>query len=425
MPDGGQLARVLAAVDPDRAVERLRRAIATPSVTGQEGAFADLLADELERAGVGPTERTELEPDREIVLTHWGAGVGRSLLFVGHLDTVRPASWSTRWEDDPRADPHAAVVSDGSVWGVGAADVKSGICAVISALEAIAEAGFRPAGRVATAWVPDEESGEPGMGRSIGMRELADRYQRGELPTPDAAVYVEPTELAVYTAQAGFLIAELTVHGRSAYFGRPERGLDALRGAAASLDSLWRIADGLLEGAPHELLRRPVLVIYTAEAGGPIAVPGSASASVIRTVLPGESLDDAAREIERSIRGAMSDDLDVTVEFPAGRDHPLGGLPFETPLEDILVSTLVAAVGEATGASGRIDGAPFWSELSFLSALGVPGVYFAAGDIGVCHTPDEHVPIDQYLTSIESICRLVATYCGLAETPDRGAHGKA
>jgi acetylornithine deacetylase len=163
-----------------------------------------------------------------------------------------------------------------------------------------------------------------------------------------------------------------------------------------------------------------VLVVSKVAAGGPIAVPGSASASLIRTVLPGESLDAAAEEIEAAVRDALPSDVSVTFTYPAGRDHRLGGLPMDASLNAELIGMLTDAVGVATGSPGHLAGAPYWSELSFLAELGIPGAYFAPGDIGVCHTPCEHVPLDQYLRGTEALCRLVAAFCGLEPDPAPG-----
>src|SRR5438105_4030685 len=81
----------------------------------------------------------------------------------------------------------------------------------------------------------DEESGEPGSGVSAGIKRLVEDIETGLVPRPDFAVYVEPTQLDVFTAQMGFLICDITVTGRSAYFGMPEAGVDALKAAHAIL----------------------------------------------------------------------------------------------------------------------------------------------------------------------------------------------
>ena len=77
-------------------------------------------------------------------------------------------------------------------------------------------------------FVCDEESRQTGCGLSAGMRAAVRHLFAGAGETPDFAIYAEPTNAAVYTAQMGFLIAEITLTGRSAYFGTPEQGVDAL-----------------------------------------------------------------------------------------------------------------------------------------------------------------------------------------------------
>ena len=64
---------------------------------------------------------------------------------------------------------------------------------------------------------------------------------------------------------------------------------------------------------------------------------------------------------------------------------------------------------------GRIKGAPFWSEASFLTARGIPTVYFAPGDISICHTSEEHVAIDEYICGIAVLSEFIESYCGPKE----------
>jgi acetylornithine deacetylase len=266
-------------------LEFLRRAIGTPSVTGNELAFARLVAAELEALG-HEVHLEEVEPDRPIVWSiRRGGGGGRSLLLSGHLDTVRTEGWAERWAGTEREDPFAAAVVDGAIWGRGAGDLKAGIATAVEALRALRDAPLR--GDVVTAWVCDEESGEPGLGRSIGMRAVAERIAAGAIPRADFAIYTEPTRLDVYAAQIGFLIADVDVDGRSAYFGRPEEGVDALRAGHRVLTELWALADELARRDAHRLVGPPRLLVTEARAGGYIAVPGSCHLSLIRSLVPG------------------------------------------------------------------------------------------------------------------------------------------
>ena len=413
---------LLRAVDDAAVVDLLQRAVRTPSITGDETAFAALVADELRAAGADEVHVEEVEPGRPIVWSVTrGTGGGRSLLLAGHLDTVRVDGWAERWAGDPREDPFGAAIVDGELWGRGAADLKGGIAAALAAVRAVATAAGPLRGDLVTAWICDEESGEPGLGRSIGMRALAERIADGTVPRTDFAVYVEPTTLDVYPAQIGFLIADVELTGRSAYFGRPEEGVDALRAAHRVLSELWALDDALRAQPAHPLLGHPGLLVTEAAAGGYIAVPGTARLSLIRTLVPSEDLDEAGAAIEAAVaRGVEGTGVTADVRFPAGRDHALGGLPSETPADLDAVAALRACVQGVAPGTGGIAGAPFWSEASFLTGQGIPCVYFAPGDIAVCHTAEERVAVREVVDAAKALSLFIAGHCGAGRT--QGAH---
>jgi acetylornithine deacetylase len=397
-------------VDEAAAVDWLRRAVGTPSVTGDEMAFAELVASELEACGADEVHLEEVLPVRPIVwsVTH-GTGEGPSVLLAGHLDTVRVEGWHERWEGSEREDPFGAAVVDGALWGRGAADLKAGIATAMGALRTLHHSGTPLGGDVVTLWVCDEESGEPGLGRSAGMRAAAERLAAGLIPRADFAIYVEPTSLAVYSAQIGFLIADISLEGRSAYFGRPDEGVDALRAGHAVLAELWRLDEELRARGEHPLLGPPRLLVTKVHAGGYIAVPGSCALSLIRTLIPTEELSAAAAEIEAAVeRGVHGTAVRADVRYPAGRDHELGGLPAETDPEGEPVRALRAAVGTVAPGHDAIGGAPFWSEMSFLDAVGIPCVYWAPGDITNCHTAEERVEIDEFLDGVRALSLFLA-----------------
>jgi acetylornithine deacetylase len=414
MVDAAVRDALLAAVDETRAVDLLRRAVATPSITGGELAFARLVAAELEALGADEVHLEEVEPGRPIVWSVTrGAGSGRSLLLAGHLDTVRVDGWAERWPGDEREGPFAAAVLDGAVWGRGAADLKGGIAAALAALRTVRDAGVGLDGDVVTAWICDEESGEPGLGRSLGMRALDARIADGTVPSADFAIYVEPSRLDVFTAQIGFLIADVELTGRSAYFGRPQEGVDALRAAHRVLAELWRHADELTARPAHPLLGHPGLLVTEAAAGGYIAVPGGARLSLIRTLVPGEDLAVAGAEIEAAVaRGVEDTGVSAHVDFPAGRDHALGGLPFQTPADAPAIELLRACVAAVAPGRGAVAGAPFWSELSFLAERGIPGVYLAPGDIATAHTAEERVDVRELIDAVKALSLFIAGHCG-------------
>ena len=406
--------RVAAAVDGEAVVELVREATRIPSVTPDEEAFAHWAWRQMaESDAFDSAELFECEPGRPNVCGTAGDGPGRSLLLAGHLDTVATDDWSQHWRGTDREDPFGAHVIDGEIWGRGVADQKAGICAIIEAVRTLGRAGLRPAGRVSTLFVCDEESGQSGSGVSAGMR-AAVEGRAGPRPDADFAIYTEPTTSAIYTAQMGFLIADIAYAGVSAYFGRPELGIDALRAGHRLLDRLWEHSDHLRESVPaHELLGEAFLLVTSVNSGGNIAVPGRFELSLIRKVLPRENLDDAAEQI-RAIAEQVAGEhgVECAVEFSAPRDHRFGGTPDEVDADHPGVAALAQSIGAVTGEPARVEGAPFWSEKPFLRDLGIPSVYFAPGDISNCHTPFERLAIDELVTATRTLAHFIAQWCG-------------
>jgi acetylornithine deacetylase/succinyl-diaminopimelate desuccinylase-like protein len=411
-------ARLWAALDRDAALALWRGAIGCESITGNEANFVAYLEKRMRALGLSGLNTAEFLPGRPNI---WGerkgVGEGRRLLFAGHTDTVHVDGWGDHWAGTERADPFAAPIVDGAVWGRGAGDLKAGICASLSALSLLDRAGIRLAGDVAFAFVGDEESGQPGTGISAGIKHFVGRIEAGDVSAPDFVVYVEPTRLAIYPAQIGFFIADIVIQGKSAYFGVPELGKDALRAGHAVMTALWAHSDEVAARADHRLIGRGFLLITGLAGGGYIAVPERCTLSLIRKLLPGESLDGAAAEIEAAVRGAVTDpEIGVEISYPAGRDHPLGGSAAEIDAERHEVQMLSAAMAEAMEGRGLLEGAPFWSESSFfVNRLGIPAVYCAPGDIRNCHTFEEHVEIDEYLAGVVGFADFMTRYCGTVE----------
>jgi len=419
MKDASNLAsRLREVLDADDAVALLRGAIGRNSITGNEANFVAYLNEQMRARPLTAIETADFLPGRPNI---WGErrgnGGGKRLLFIGHTDTVHVDGWAEHWVGTAHADPFAAPVIDGQIWGRGAGDLKAGICTALAALSLLDKAGIRLAGDVAFAFVGDEESGQPGTGVSAGIKDYVARIEAGAIPKPDFTVYVEPTQLSVYSAQIGFFIADITVTGKSAYFGVPELGKDALKASHAIMSALWNHSDAVAARAEHDLIGHGFLLITGLKGGGFIAVPEECTLSLIRKLVPGESLDTAAAEMEAVIRGAVTDpDIRIDISYPAGRDHPLGGTAAEIDRHAPEVIMLSKAVADAMQGRGVIEGAPFWSESPFfVNQLGTPAVYCAPGDIRNCHTYEERVDVEEYLAGIVAFASFIAEYCGVIE----------
>jgi acetylornithine deacetylase/succinyl-diaminopimelate desuccinylase-like protein len=415
-------------LDEDRVLELLRTSIQTPSVTGSERAYAELLAETMRQLDFDSSELMPIADERANV---WGglkgAGGGTNLMFLGHIDTVSVGDWAQRWAGTPREDPFGAVVVDGEMTGRGSADQKAGIVAAVMAMDLVKRSGVRLKGDVTGVFVADEEGGEPGSatGQSVGIKACVPEIAAGRIPSADFAIYTEPTTLQVYTAQMGFLTADITVHGESAYFGMPWLGRDALRQAHALLTRLWDYSDRLWEAARHPLIERPFVLVTGVQAGGLVAVPGEAVISLIQKILPGQSMDEAREGLEDLLKAAsVRDGVQATIEYTSPRDHPAGGTPAELTGDNPHAANLQRALRTVAPGRGDIEGAPYWSEMSFTQRqLGIPTVYCGPGDISCCHTADERVSVREVVQATEAFALFILETCGtepeMSQTPSK------
>ncbi|MFS4580653.1 M20 family metallopeptidase [Phaeobacter sp. C3_T13_0] len=413
------LKELLTAQNPADDIALLKEALSIESVTGNETKFASFLGDELNALGLSVGSGTFLDDRRNVWASNNGATDRPSLMIVGHTDTVHVRGWKEHWKDDPRSDAFAGVEQEGQIWGRGASDLKGGICAAIAGLRLLQTAGYEPLGDITFAFIGDEESGEPGTGVSAGAKDLVCRVANGEIKKPDFAVYVEPTNVDIYTAQIGFFIADITITGKSAYFGKPELGIDAFKATHAILSQIWAHESELNSGPSHDLVGASSILVTSMEGGGYIAVPGECKLSLIRKLRPGEDLYQAVKAFETALSKAeLADGILVTIDYPAGRDHPFGGSSVEISASDPNALLMQQCVRQALPNAGNIGGAPYWSETPFLiNEIGCPAIYCAPGDIAVAHTHEERIEVAEYLAAIRANALFVAEYCGVESKP--------
>src|ERR687897_2854933 len=155
--------RVLEKVDENwgREVEFLRGLVRRPSTLGSEAVVQRFVAHELREMGLEPDvwqiDHAEIArlpgyspvewsyEGRPNVATVWHSpsGGGRSVLLNGHVDVV-PATPEHNWTFDP----WDGEVTNGRMYGRGAADMKGGVAAMVNAVRALRESGVELRGDV-------------------------------------------------------------------------------------------------------------------------------------------------------------------------------------------------------------------------------------------------------------------------------------
>jgi acetylornithine deacetylase len=418
MPTRDELKKaIFAQVDEAQIIELLQKAVQTPSITTDEKQMGELVRRELQDIGMDRVEMFDFKPNRPDV---WGllrgTGGGPALMFAGHYDTVPVTGWQERWQGTAKESPWSGVMEGGEIWGRGSGDMKAGVVGILSALRVIKKANIRLKGDIVGVFVGDEETGIPGTGFSDGFKAVAKKIKAGEIPSAGFAIYTEPTTLDVYLAQIGFIIADITVKGKSAYYGKPWLGVDAVRGAHRLLSALFEYSDRIWKNEDHPLLGRPFNLVTAIQGGGYIAVPETCKVSIIRKILPSETVPGVQAELEDILRTlAIHEGIQTEIAYTAPRDAKYGGLACEIPADLESVRCLANAIQEVTGKADVLQGSPYWSETSILvNELGIPAVYCAAGDITNCHTLNERVKATELIDSVKAFALMMVDYCGVA-----------
>ncbi|HKG90307.1 MAG TPA: ArgE/DapE family deacylase [Gemmatimonadaceae bacterium] len=361
-----------------------------------EGEAAALLAGVLREWGFD-VDVHDAAPGRPNVVARVarGGGVGgdgRSLMLNGHLDVVGIEGMTHA--------PFAGEERGGRIYGRGAADMKGGVAAMCAAAWRAARGGALR-GQVVVAAVADEEYG------SAGTNTLIARGVRA-----DAAIVTEPTRLTIMPAHRGFAWVEVHVAGRAAHGSRYEIGEDAVMLAGLLLAELdaWEQTE-LPRRRTHPLLGRASLHASTVSGGTAWSTyPDACVLRFERRTLPGESADDALREIrdacDRVARRLESAGRRfVATVIPRGAQEP-SDVPSDAPITRALGRALAAA-----GEPARVEGMSAWTDAALLNAAGIPAICFGPGDIALAHAAEEWIPVDEIERAVNVLERLIGEWC--------------
>lgn len=195
------------------AVELLRSLIATPSVSRNEGAAADVMQHYMESIGLTPRR----EGNNLWVMSPEWDDKKPTLLLNAHIDTVKPAASWTR-------DPFAPTIEGDKLYGLGSNDCGGGLTTLLQAFRWLTLRP-QPYNLIYLASAEEEVSGKDGFTRALPL-----------LPHIDVAIVGEPTGMQPATAEKGLMVLDVIAHGKSGHAARNE-GVNAIYEALD--DMLW------------------------------------------------------------------------------------------------------------------------------------------------------------------------------------------
>jgi acetylornithine deacetylase/succinyl-diaminopimelate desuccinylase family protein len=328
--------------------------------------------------------RQEAAPGRPNVIGVLdGRERGRTLMLCGHIDTVGVAGMKS---------PFTPVIRDNRLYGRGAQDMKGGLAAMIDAVRAARDRGFRK-GRLVIAAVVDEEY------ESIGADALVREWHA------DAAIVTEPTDLQIGIAHKGFAWAAIETRGRAAHGSRPADGRDAILRMGRVLGRLEQLDRELQSRVPHRLLGTGSLHASTIAGGREwSSYPDQCHLQLERRTVPGESAVTLERELKGLVDALCRDDNELEASMNLLFSRP----PYELPADHELPRGLQAAA-KAAGAPASTIGMSFWTDAAILGGAGIPSVLFGPGGAGL-HSLDEYVNVNDVMTCRDALASLAMTW---------------
>lgn len=358
-------------VNPDGAPEQ--------GATG-EAEMAKAVGAFLERCGAAVTFE-EVLPDRPNVIGRFPGSEGKSgILFAPHTDTVSVRGMS--------ADPFAAEIREGRVYGRGASDTKGTMAAMLWALFELREAIPDLEAGVSFVGLMGEEAGQPG---SIHFaKEHADEF--------DFAIVGEPTGLETVYASKGCVWLELSTEGRSCHGSTPHLGENAILKLAPILQDLISTLEKELESYADKVLGHPTVSLGKIEGGSsPNIVPSHCRATLDFRETPQLHEQGGALALVRDYlhRKKLEDSVSVRI---LGDSVPL------------LTDPAVDGIQRLQSIGSPLTTAPWFCDAGRLGEKGLAAVACGPGDIAQAHTKDEYLAIEDLEAGMEFYKKFLLTF---------------
>lgn len=378
-------------LDPKDPVALTQALIQCPSVTPEEGGALRLLDSVLKERGFEShlvRFSEENTPDIDNLYARIGTE-GPCLVFAGHTDVV-PTGDETRWTQAP----FSGAIVDGILYGRGAADMKGGVAASVSAtLNFIEEQGASFKGSIAFLITGDEEG--PAVNGTVKLLEWA--KARGE--KFDHCILGEPTNPntlgdMIKIGRRGSLSGHLVVEGKQGHIAYPHLAENPIRGIVKLIAGLNE--EPLDHGTDH--FPPSNLEFSTVDVGNKASnvIPQSARASFNIRFNDKWTQDSLKAEIENRLRLIAGNTVRYTVTFEPSNADSFVTAP--GPFVDMAIQS----IEQSTGIRPELSTSGGTSDARFIKNY-CPVIEF--GLVGqTMHQIDERVPVAD-IVKLETIYR--------------------
>ena len=358
------MTRNIPSINQKRLQQLLRKMINIYSPPGKEGDLVDFLYNYMKRHGL-PVVRQAVSEDRHNLIVE-PDDVEAGLVFVGHLDTVEAYDLATcdfRREDD-------------QVFGLGAADMKSGCAAMVEAFLTLWENGHAHTPVTLALVVGEEDSGD-------GAQRLVREYDFS------TAIVGEPTDLSPCLSHYGYLEIQLITKGRRVHASLAPQAPNAATEMLYLLLELIKFLDDRFTDAVYNLRD------LTSSRSG-FAVPDHCEAWIDLHLPALSDMGLLTFELEEMHQNYCKahPESDSAIHFTT--IHSGYELPRRGPIME-----LIKTVYQQHGLSLEPASFPSHSDANILWAAGIKPILLGPGKLEKAHTSEESISFSQVIEAAQ------------------------
>ncbi len=339
------------------------------SVTPEDKGCQTIIAERLEKLGF------DIEWMNSGEVTNLWARRGTKqplMVFAGHTDVV-PTGDVDSWTSPP----FSAEIIDGYLCGRGAADMKGGVAAMVTAIERFVELTPEHNGSIALLITSDEE-GPAVDGTAVVVDTLVARQEN-----IDYCIVGEPTSSArfgdtIRNGRRGSLGARLTIKGKQGHVAYPHLAINPVHKAAPLLTALTDIVWD--EGDTHFPPTTLQISNMHAGTGATNVIPGNVVIEFNLRYSPATTVEQIQASVEQLCK---EHELEYHLEW---KDS---ARPFITQ-PGTLTSALQQAIATHTGNNAILDTGGGTSDGRFIAPTGAQVIEFGPLNSTI-HQVDERI----------------------------------
>ena len=336
-----------------------------------------------------------------VIGTLKGNGKGKSLILNGHTDTIT-AEPLEAWTFGP----FSGTIHEDKIYGRGAADMKSGVAAMIMALKIVKDLEIPLKGDVIVECVVDEEYSGYGT-----LSCIAKGYQA------DAGICCETSDLNIQPACIGRQWFFIDVYGKTSSIANKWESVSAIEKGIKIVNTINELEKIRINDLFHPLYTDnrsalPCSVFVFKSGSFPSAIPERARLEGSLGTMPFEKVEDVKNQVINQIKEICDADPWMKNHPPRITFAPTGGFGAEIPTDAPIVKDLEQSFKIMTGSIPVISGRTGGSDTRFLINYGnTPTVIFGPGSTSQMHAIDEHVKIEDLLIAVKTIALCIANWC--------------